>query len=118
IRAAEASAAASEAFVEGDQLDVRTQVEVAFLEAVARQQLVDVAAATVQSEELHVDQARKFVAAQAKDPIEVVQAQARLANARSAHAQAQTAQAIALANLRAAIGWVDPMRTPVVASAW
>jgi outer membrane protein len=118
IRAAEASAAASEASVESNALDVRTSVEVAFLEAVARQQLVEVAEATVQSETLHVEQAQKFVAAQAKDPIEVVQSQARLANARSALAQAQTAQAIALANLRAAIGWVDPTRTPVVASEW
>lgn len=118
IRAAELSARATEANVDADVLDVRTNVELAFLEAVARQRLVQVAQATVASEDLHLDQARRFVAAQAKDPIEVVQAQARAANARSTLAQAQTAQAIALANLRAAIGWVDPTREPVVTDAW
>ena len=70
----------------------------------------------MESEELHLDQARKFVAAQAKDPIEVAQAQARAANARSALAQAQSNAAVALANLRSAIGWVDPNVTFVVDS--
>lgn len=118
IRAAELSAEAAEFGLDTDVLDIRTRVEVAYLEAVARQRLIAVAATTVKSEETHLDQARKFVAAQAKDPIEVVQAQARAANARSALAQAQSANAIALANLRAAIGWLDPMRAPVVAGNW
>lgn len=118
IRAAELSARAATLDVETDVLDIRTAVEVAYLEAVARQRLIGVAETTVKSEELHLDQARKFVAAQAKDPIEVVQAQARAANAKSALAQAQTAQAIALANLRAAIGWLDAAKAPVVANAW
>jgi outer membrane protein TolC len=91
IRAAELSARAATLDVETDVLDIRTAVEVAYLEAVARQRLIGVAETTVKSEELHLDQARKFVAAQAKDPIEVVQAQARAANAKSALAQAQTA---------------------------
>ena len=104
IRAAELNARASQAGIQGDTLDVRTNVEVAYLEAVARAQLVRVAETTVENEVRHVDQAQKFVAAQAKDPIEVVQAQA--------------SQAIALANLRAAIGWIDPTRAPNVTDAW
>jgi outer membrane protein TolC len=118
IRAAELSAEATAAAVGTGVLDIRTDVEVAYLEAIARQRLVRVAEATVQSEELHLDQARKFVAAGAKDPIEVAQAQARAANARSALAQTQSFHAIALANLRAAIGWLDPTRSPVPEDAW
>ena len=118
IRAAELSAEAAAATVSTAGLDIRTNVEVAYLEAVARQRLVQVAEATVKSEEVHLDQARRFVAAQAKDPIEVAQAQARAANARSTLAQAQSALAIALANLRAAIGWLDATRSPVPAGDW
>jgi outer membrane protein len=118
IRAAELSAEAVAAAVGTSGLDIRTDVEIAYLEAIARQRLVRVAEATVESEERHLDQARKFVAAQAKDPIEVAQAQARAANARSALAQAQSFHAIALANLRAAIGWLDPTRSPVPEDTW
>jgi len=100
------------------ELDIRTSVEIAFLEAVARRRLVLVAQATVQSEDAHLDQARRFVAAQAKDPIEVAQAQARDANARSALAQALSTEAIALATLRSAIGWIDPASSPTVANTW
>jgi outer membrane protein len=118
IRAAELAAQATAAGQTTTTLDIRTNVEVAFLEAVARRRLVQVAETTVKSEEVHLDQAKRFVAAQAKDPIEVAQAQARAANARSTLAQAQSAEAIALANLRAAIGWVDASRSPVVAADW
>ncbi|HWU87929.1 MAG TPA: TolC family protein, partial [Kofleriaceae bacterium] len=118
IRAAELSAEAAAAGVGTATLDIRTNVENAYLEAVARQHLVKVAEATVKSEETHLDQARRFVAAQAKDPIEVAQAQARAANARSTLAQAQSALAIALANLRAAIGWLDATRSPVPGESW
>ncbi|MDQ3299889.1 MAG: TolC family protein [Myxococcota bacterium] len=118
IRAAELSAEATAVGIDTDVLDVRTNVEIAYLEAVARQRLIAVAEATVKSEETHLDQARRFVEAQAKDPIEVPQAQARAANARSALAQAQSAQAIALATLRATIGWLDAARSPIVSGDW
>ncbi len=118
IRAAELSAEATEATVATAVLDVRTNVEVTYLEAVARQRLIGVAQTTVDNEILHVDQARRFVEAGARDPIEVVQAQSRAANAKSALAQAQSSQAISLANLRAAIGWIDAERSPVVATEW
>jgi outer membrane protein len=118
VRAAEASAAAAAAGVDTTSLDIRRDVEIAYLEAVARQRLVGVAQATVKSEEGHLDQAKRFVAAQAKDPIEVAQAQARAANAKSALAQAQSSEAVALANLRAAIGWVDPATAPTVDPTW
>ncbi len=118
IRAAELQAEAEGANIGINTLDIRVNVESAFLEAVARRKLVVVAEATVKSEEIHLDQARKFVAAQAKDPIEVAQAQARAANARSALANAQSLEAIALANLRAAIGWLDATRSPVVDPNW
>src|SRR5262249_55411180 len=99
-------------------LDVRRDVEIAYLEAVARARLIIVAEATVKSEDAHLDQAKRFVAAQAKDPIEVAQAQSRDANAKSALAQAQSNAAVALANLRAAIGWTDPTRAPAVDPNW
>ncbi|MBA3459875.1 MAG: TolC family protein, partial [Deltaproteobacteria bacterium] len=118
IRAAEASRDATAAVVATTTMDIRTDVAITYLEAVARAKLIAVAEATVRSEELHLDQARKFVEAQAKDPIEVVQAQARAANARSTLAQAQSNAAVALANLRSAIGFVDPSVTFVVDGAW
>ena len=118
IHAAEANAEAASANVGTADLDVRQSVELAYLESVARRRLVVVAQATVKSEEGHLDQAKRFVAAQAHDPIEVAQAQARLANARSTLAQAQSNEAVALANLRAAIGWIDPTRAPEVDPNW
>lgn len=118
VRAAEASADAAAAGYATTLLDVRRDVEVAYLEALARQRLVVAADATVRSEEAHLDQARRFVAAQAKDPIEVAQAQSRAANARSALAQANANEARALATLRAAIGWIDPSRQPTVDPHW
>jgi outer membrane protein len=118
IRAAELSAEAFAATIGTTTLDIRTNVEVAYLTAVADRKLAVVAETTVRSEDTHLDQARRFVAAQAHDPIEVAQAQARAANARSALAQAQSNEAIALANLRSAIGWLDPTRSPTVAPNW
>lgn len=117
VRAAELSALATETTLSTTTLDVKRDVETAYLEAVARGRLVKVAEATVQSEEQHLDQARRFVAAQAKDPIEVAQAQARAANAKAALAQSQSSQAIALANLRSAIGLLDT-RPITVDSSW
>lgn len=118
LRAAALSAEATAVGVDVNTLDIRRSVEVSYLEAVARARLVVVADTTVKSEELHLDQAKRFVAAQAKDPIEVAQAQARVANARASLAQAQSNAAIALANLRAAIGWVDPRQTLAVSQTW
>lgn len=118
IEAAEANADAVRSQINTTNLDVETDVAITFLEAVARQRLISVAEATVKSEEVHLDQARKFVAAQAKDPIEVVQAQARAANARSALASAQSDAAVAMANLRSAIGWGDPEVSFVVDNQW
>lgn len=118
LRAAELNVEAAQAGIKTDTLDVRTTVEITYLEAVARARLVAVAQTTVTSEEQHLDQARRFVAAQAKDPIEVVQAQARAANAKAALAQARSSAAIALANLRSAIGWVDPAQTLAVGQSW
>jgi outer membrane protein len=118
IEAAEANADAVRSEINTTNLDVETDVAIAFLEAVARQRLIAVAEATVKSEETHLDQARKFVAAQAKDPIEVVQAQARAANARSALASAQSDAALAMATLRSAIGWGDPEVSFVIDQQW
>jgi outer membrane protein len=118
IRAAELSAQAATIGIETATLDVRQAVERSYLEAVARARLVAVADETVRNEEAHVDQAKRFVAAQAKDPIEVVQAQSRYANAKAALAQARSSQAIALANLRAAIGWIDPTSSLAISDSW
>jgi outer membrane protein TolC len=118
VRAAELNVEAAQAGSETNVLDVRTGVEITYLEAVARARAVGVAEWTVMSEEQHLDQARRFVAAQAKDPIEVAQAQARAANAKAALAQAQSIAAIAVANLRSAIGWVDPTQSLAIGQAW
>ena len=118
VKAAEANEDAAKAGYSVSSLDVRRDVEVAYLEALARKRLVLVAQATVKSEAAHLDQAKRFVAAQAKDPIEVAQAQARASNAQSTLAQAQSDEAVALANLRAAIGWLDPSRAPAVDPNW
>lgn len=118
IRAAELAAEATVAGLGTTTLDIRVRVASAYLEAIARTRLITVAQATVISEDQHLDQARRFVAAQAKDPIEVVQAQARAANARSALAQAQSNAALALANLRSAIGFLDPSVTFTVEPGW
>ena len=118
IRAAELNAEAAEATIGTTTLDIRNAVEIAYLEAVARRRLVEVAEATVKSEDSHLDQAKRFVAAQAKDPIEVAQAMSRDANAKSALAQAQSNEATALADLRSAIGWVEPLNSPVVSASW
>ncbi|HEX5058346.1 MAG TPA: TolC family protein [Kofleriaceae bacterium] len=118
LHAAKLNAEAVTAGLDTTMLDVVRNVELSYLEAVARARLVTVAEATVKSEEAHVDQAKRFVAAQAKDPIEVATAQARAANARAALALAYSNQAIALATLRAAIGAVDPNQSFVVANSW
>jgi outer membrane protein TolC len=118
VEAAEANEDAAKAGYSVSSLDVRRDVEIAFLEALARKRLVLVAQATVKSEAAHLDQAKRFVAAQAKDPIEVAQAQSRASNAQSTLAQAQSDEAVALANLRAAIGWLDPARAPAVDPNW
>jgi outer membrane protein TolC len=118
LRAAEANVSANVAAVDTAGYDVRQGVELTFLEVLARDRLIAVADATLKSEELHLDQARRFVAAQAHDPIEVAQATARAANARAAAAVARSNHAIALANLRAAIGWIDPAATIAVDPAW
>ena len=118
VNAAQASADAASYGVSVNSLDVRRDVEIAYLEALARKRLKVVAEATVKSEDSHLDQAKRFVAAQAKDPIEVAQAQSRDSNAKSALAQAQSNEAVALANLRAAIGWIDPTRAPAVDPNW
>ncbi|MBK7534094.1 MAG: TolC family protein [Myxococcales bacterium] len=118
IRAAETSASAAEFSVRVSELEVKTAAEQSYLEAVARHHLVVVAQAAVDSELLHLEQARGFVAAGARDPIEVAQAQARAASARSQLAQAQSNQAVALGNLRAAIGWLDPARQVVTELTW
>ena len=118
VRAAELNVEAAAAGTQTNVLDVRTDVEISYLEAVARARLVGVADAAVRSEELHLDQAKRFVAAQAKDPIEVTQAAARAALAKASRAQAQSNAAVALANLRGAIGWVDPAQTLAVGLTW
>ncbi|MDX2087058.1 MAG: TolC family protein [Kofleriaceae bacterium] len=118
IRAAEANAEATAAQMGTTTLDVQTNVASAFLEAVARQRLIAVAEATVVSEEQHLDQAKRFVAAQAKDPIEEVQAAARAATARSSLAQTQSDAAVALATLRQTMGFLDANTTIAVSLDW
>jgi outer membrane protein len=118
VRAAKLTATATASAVVANRLDIRLSVEVAYLEAVARRRLTQVAEATIVSEQRHVEQAARFVEAGAQDPIALAQAKARLANARSALAQATSNEANALASLRAAIGVVDLTRAIAVEPAW
>jgi outer membrane protein len=118
IAVAELNAEASVASIDSSALDVRLSVESAYLLSVAANRLTKVAAVTVKSNADHLDQAKRFVAAQAHDPIEVAQAQAAYANAKAALAQAQSNEATALANLRAAIGYVELQGALVVDPNW
>ena len=118
VNAAELTAESSVALVNSGAMDVRLSVESAYLLSVATNRLTKVAAVTVKSNADHLDQAKRFVAAQAHDPIEVAQAQAAYANAKAALAQAQSNEATALANLRAAIGYVELKGALVVDPNW
>ncbi len=118
VRAADLTAVAADAGVSSTKLDLRLAVETAYLQAIAEHRLVVVAESTVKSDDAHFDQAKRFVAAGQMDPIVVAQASSTLAAAKSALAQAQSTDAIALANLRAAIGWMDPNRTVVIDANW
>jgi len=118
VHAAELNVEAAQAGTEINGFDVRTNVEIAYLEAIARARALTVTQATVLAEEQHLDQAKRFVAAGAKDPIEVVQAQSRAANAKAARAEAQARAATSLAVLRSTIGWVDPTQTLAVGQNW
>jgi outer membrane protein TolC len=118
VAAAQANADATVAGAASSALDIKLGVEIAYLQAIAMRRLTIVAEATVASETNHTDQARRFVAAGQYDPIQLSQAEARLANARSALAQAQSNEATALAALRAAIGWVDPTTSLGVDPRW
>jgi outer membrane protein TolC len=118
VASARANADAAVAGAASSALDIKLGVETSYLQAIAMRRLTLVAETTVKSEGNHTDQARRFVAAGQYDPIQVSQAQSRLANARSALAQAQSNEATALAALRAAIGWMDPTRAPAVDPRW
>jgi outer membrane protein len=118
VAAAEANADAAVAGAESSSLDIKLGVEQAYLQAIAMRRLTIVAETTVSSETNHTDQAKRFVAAGQYDPIQVSQAEARLANARSALAQAQSNEATALAGLRVAIGWLDAFHALAVDPRW
>lgn len=87
-------------------LDVATGVETAYLQAMAERDLLGVARTTEASELRHLDEAHRFVAAGAHDPIEEAQARARAAAATSARIRAEGDYLTSIANLRLAIG--DP----------
>jgi 5-methyltetrahydrofolate--homocysteine methyltransferase len=73
-------------------------------------QRAEVAATTVASERRHLDEARRYVAAEARTAIEVAQAEARLASAEVSQVQADNAVAVARAALARAIGDPRPRR--------
>jgi outer membrane protein TolC len=117
-RAADLNASAQRATIDTTGLDTRQSVELAYLSAIAQHKLVVVADATVKSESGHLNQAKLFVQNGAQDPIAVVQAQSRFANAKAALAQAQSSEATAIATLRAAIGYLDPTRQIAIDPNW
>jgi outer membrane protein len=104
--AAEANALAAKDQVSVTGLDVRTQVEAAYLSAIAQRELLDVAKAAEATANRHFDEAHKFVVAGAKDPIEEATAAATAASEKSARVHAEGAYQAAIAQLRLAIG--DP----------
>ena len=104
--AASANAQAARDQVTVTGLDVRTGVETAYLEAIAPRELLDVAKAAEATANRHLDEAHRFVAAGAKDPIEEATAAATAASERSARVHAEGAYQAAIAQLRLAVG--DP----------
>ena len=105
-KAAQANALAAKDQVTVTGLDVRTQVESAYLSAIAQRELLDVAKAAEATANRHLDEAHRFVLAGAKDPIEEATAAATAASEKSARVHAEGAYQAAIAQLRLAVG--DP----------
>lgn len=117
-QSSEASAAAAQADEATAELDVRTAIASAYLNAVARKQLLVVQTDALAREEFYLEQAVAFVRAGAKDPIEKAQAQSRVASARTALIRAEGELDLARANLREAIGIEDPALQLDVVDGW
>lgn len=98
--------------------DVRYAVTTAYLEVIARQKLVEVARTALAGEQRHLDEARRFVAAGTRDPIEAVQAETRQASAQAAVIRAEGNAATAVSNLWQAIGTPEVTRAAAVDAAW
>ncbi|HTJ46238.1 MAG TPA: TolC family protein [Kofleriaceae bacterium] len=105
-KAAEASALAARDQVAVTGLDVRTDVETAYLLAIAQRELVDVAVDAETAANRHLDEAHRFVLAGAKDPIEEATAAATAAAQKAARIRAEGSYQAAIAELRLAVG--DP----------
>jgi outer membrane protein len=106
VQSAQAAFDAARANVQIAGLDVRTNVENAYLQAVAERELVQVAVAAEQTAKRHLDEAHRFVAAGAQDPITEATAAATAASATAQRVQAEGNYRTAIAALRLAIG--DP----------
>ena len=106
IQSAEASYQAARANVSTTGLDVRTNIENAYLEAVAQRELVAVAVDAEKTALRHLDEAHRFVVAGAQDPITEATAAATAASETAARVQAEGNYRSAIAALRLAIG--DP----------
>jgi outer membrane protein len=106
IQSAEASYKAARAGVTTTGLDVRTSVESAYLQAVAQRELVAVAVDAEKTALRHLDEAHRFVAAGAQDPITEATAAATAASESALRAQAEGNYRAAIAGLRLTIG--DP----------
>ncbi len=106
IRAAEANYQAAQTDITTSSLDIRTNVEGAYLQAVAERELVGVARAAETTALRHLDEAQRFVKAGAQDPITEATADATAASATASRVQAEGAYRTAIAELRLSIG--DP----------
>ncbi|HUQ05707.1 MAG TPA: TolC family protein [Kofleriaceae bacterium] len=105
-RAALASLEAIEWSARGRTRDVERQVAEAYWSALAREQLVGIAQATVAAEERHFDEAQRFVAADARASIDLAQVRSTLAQARLALVTAENEYAAARVALEQAMGVV------------
>lgn len=115
--AARASVGAARAALTASQRSTLAAVEQAYATVLGAMQKAAVAETTVASERRHLDEARRYVQAEARAPIEVAQAEARLASAEVTQVQADNAVAIARAALERAIGAPLPAGT-TFAIAW
>ncbi|MBK9071380.1 MAG: TolC family protein [Myxococcales bacterium] len=117
-QSSEASAAAAQAAEATAELDVRTAIASAYMNAVARKQLLTVQTDALAREQFYLEQALAFVRAGSKDPIEKAQAQSRVATARTALIRAEGELDLARARLREAIGIEDPSLQIDVVEGW
>ena len=99
-----ASVTAARVGLSASERSILADVELSYAAVVGAGQRREVAAVSVAAEQRHLDEAQRFVTAEAGTAIDVAQAQARLASATLVLVQADTSVATARADLERALG--------------